>query len=53
MDVVDDQRDVADLQADRQKNKKFLKQFKRDLTNVDSPVKDYKKKQRLFKHSPF
>jgi hypothetical protein len=23
------------------------------LANIDSPVKDYKKKQRIFKHSPF
>ena len=34
-------------------NQKFLKQFKRDLANIDSPVRGYKKKQRIFKHSPF
>ena len=53
MDIIDDQRVANDLQVDRQYNKRFLKQFKRDLADVDSPVKDYKKKQRIFKHSPF
>ena len=54
LDIVgDEQRNSVAVQGDRAANRKFLKQFRADLTNIDSPVKGYKQKQRIYKHSPF
>lgn len=49
----DEHKYASAAHAERTTNRKILKQFRRDLANVDSPVKDYKQKQRIFKHSPF
>ena len=40
--ALDDEQASPKAAVDRAANRKFLKQFRRDLASVDSPVKDYK-----------